>query len=880
MENVQSQSSGAAADNRSSSDAAGCQPYWMPELLLAMFEQAPFSIQVLNPDGTTLKVNPAWEKLWGFTFEHLAGYNMLQDEQLVVKGIMPYIRRGFAGEPTAIPPIVYDPRDRFRDSRDRWVRAFIYPVKDAAGAVRQVVLVHEDITQRMQADEALVQSRQQLSDILDSLADCITVQNKEGQLVYANAGAARALGYSSVDRLLELPLLEIMDKFEVLDEDGKPLSLAEIPGRKVLQGAPASNATLRFRIKATGEERWSEVQAAPVLDEKGELLYAINMFRDITERRRSKTERQRLIEQIDAERQGKEEAQRFLSDASATLVASLDYATTLHAIADLAVPALADWCAVDILSETGEVQRLAVAHVDPEKVERGYELSRRYPPSLKGPHGVSHVLRTGCAELLREITDDFLNEAIGDKELISLLQYIGLRSVMTVPLMARGKIMGAISFIAAESGRLYGPEDLELAEELSRRAALAVDNARLYQEARQAREAAEMANHAKDEFLATLSHELRTPLTAMVGWAHLLRTAQLSEEETERALEAIERNTRTQTQLIEDLLDVSRIVTGKLNIESNPVELRQIIEAALETVQPGAAAKSILLQRRFDPGVRRVLGDARRLQQVVWNLLANAIKFTPPGGQVQVSLKDYRQYVQIQVSDTGEGIKPDFLPYVFNRFRQADSSSTRQHGGLGLGLSIVRHVVEMQGGEVAVASEGPGKGATFTVRIPALEVITASNDEGPSVGDRLPCVAALSADAEMEAVESLSGVRILVVDDEADTREVLELMLGRCGAQVKTAPTVREALQEFGDWAPHVLLSDIGLPEEDGYALIRQVRDLLPEQGGSVRSIALTAFGHKEDRERALSAGFQVHVAKPAQPAELLNIIESLLHDD
>jgi signal transduction histidine kinase/ActR/RegA family two-component response regulator len=378
---------------------------------------------------------------------------------------------------------------------------------------------------------------------------------------------------------------------------------------------------------------------------------------------------------------------------------------------------------------------------------------------------------------------------------------------------------------------------------------------------REARRQAEEANRLKDEFLATLSHELRTPLNAILGWAQMLRSGRLDEATTERAVETIERNAKAQAQLIADILDVSRIITGKLRLELGPVELPHVIEAALDSVRPAADAKEIHLAVRLDPQLPPLLGDANRLQQVVWNLLSNAIKFTPRGGRVEVELRQSGPGVEVRVSDTGIGIRPDFLPYVFDRFRQAESSTTRAHGGLGLGLSIVRHLVELHGGTVAVESPGEGQGTTFIVHLPVRSAALAV--------DRRQSHPAWSA-------PPLDGLHVLVLEDEADTRELVTLTLTQGGAQVTAVPSAAEALAALDRSLPDVLVSDIGVPGEDGYSLLRKLRAREPARGGLVPAVALTAYARTEDRLQAFTAGFQMHLAKPVDPAELVAVVASL----
>lgn len=383
---------------------------------------------------------------------------------------------------------------------------------------------------------------------------------------------------------------------------------------------------------------------------------------------------------------------------------------------------------------------------------------------------------------------------------------------------------------------------------------------------------ADNANGIKDEFLALLSHELRTPLTSILGWSDLLIDGKLDDVAAKRALEIIGRNARAQRQLIDDLLDISRIITGKMRLEVGPVELGRMIETVVDVVRPAADARSINLHIVLDPSTSPIAGDPQRLQQIIWNLLTNAIKFTPKCGSVEVRLARIESHVELTISDTGQGIEAEFLPYVFDRFQQSDSSSTRRHGGLGLGLSIVRQLVELHGGTVTALSPGIGAGTIFKVILPLMSVHHVLSDE-----EMRPT--GIVTNPATDPQSSLAGLRVLVVDDEPDARELITAVLMGSGAEVVAVESAVEALAELERQRFGLLLSDIGMPEMDGYALIGQIRQLPAERGGTIPAVALTAYAGVPDRMRALTAGYQTHISKPVEPAELLNVVANLAAD-
>ena len=600
------------------------------------------------------------------------------------------------------------------------------------------------------------------------------------------------------------------------------------------------------------------LSVTPVRNKEGKLIALRWLLRDITDRKQMEEQRRLLTREQAAREIAESQGQRsaFLAEASRILASSLDYRTTLTKVAQLAIPIFADWCFIDIvennLTHFGEP---IMAASDSQKEALLLELRRRYPLSIDADYGVARVWQTGEPELVTQIPDSFLLSIARDTEHLALLHQFNAKSYIIVPLTTGERKFGTVAFVCAQPKRCYNQSDLAMAVELAQRCAIAIDNARLYQEAQE-------ANRIKDEFLAIVSHELRTPLNAMLGWVSMLRHRNLNAATAARALETIERNAQSQAKLIEDILDISRIIRGKIRLNTHPVHLPLLIDAVIENVRPTAELKAIQIEAILDPEGGPIMGDAERLQQIIWNLLANAIKFTPHRGRIEIRLEQVNSTAQIVVRDTGKGIRSDFLPYIFERFRQADAATTRSHGGLGLGLAIVRHLVEMHNGSVYAASEGEGKGATFTVQLPLIDL----HQDQPIEKN----------EAVLNTLPTLEGLRVLVVDDCTDTLELISCILEQCKAQVMTATSADEAFHAIAKWKPDVLISDIGMPEEDGYSLITRVRNLEVEPVRQIPAIALTAFAREEERTRALNAGFQMHIPKPVELAKLVTAVANL----
>jgi len=741
-------------------------------------------------------------------------------------------------------------RLRWSDGSIHWVEARGQLTYDSQGNPKHSIGAVIDITERKQAEQEREQllereriarseaeaAQHQLATIFNTSPIGLALLDAQQRFIAINEALAEINGLTREQHLGQ----SIAELFDQSDPQ-----LVEVFDQIYTTGNPFISPNFAVHVPGRSDRRpgYYNVYYLPTVNSNGQVEGVLIYVVDVTERVRL------------------ERAQRFLSEASAVLASSLDYQTTLERVAQLTVPELADWCTVHMIEEDGAIEQIAVAHIDPAKLESAYQIRDKYPLNPDDPRAAAYTLRTGQSDLLPDIPDELLVQAARDSEHLEILRQVGFKSVMTVPLRTQARILGVISFVSAESERQYSSADLQLAEELARRASLAIDNARLYRVAQRDRAKAEAANRIKDEFLAVLSHELRSPLNPILGWTKLLRTGRLDGTKTQQALETIERNAKLQAQLIEDLLDVSRILQGKMTLNIAPVNLTATIEAALETVRLAAEAKHIQIQTTFNPISRTVSGDTNRLQQVVWNLLSNAVKFTPSGGRIEVRLTQVGTYAQIQVKDTGKGINPDFLPYVFDYFRQEDGTTTRQFGGLGLGLAIVRHFTELHGGTVQADSLGQNLGATFTIRLP-LNIV----EPEPSSDDR-----------HSESATDLTGVHVLVVDDDADMRELAAFTLTQSGAQVTTAASGVQALTLLNQSVPDLLLCDIGMPEMDGYSLIRQIRKWSHQQGGTIPAIALTAYAGEINQQQALAAGFQMHISKPVEPEELVKAIAHVL---
>jgi PAS domain S-box-containing protein len=829
-----------------------------------------YAIFLLDPDGKVLSWNAGARRMQGYRPEEIIGqhFSLFYTDEANQRR-WPQQELEFASRDGRFEDEGWRVR---KDGSLFWANVVITALRDENGALRGFGKVTRDLTARRAAEEnerELLREKtaraaaeagerelrkseeryralsRRLEIVLEGVTDGITVQDRTGRVIFANSAAARLCGFASVDEFLNTPPQEIVARFELLNEWDQPFDPENLPGRRVLLGAPSHSALLHVRERKTGQDFWSLVRAGAVNGSDGRPELAVNIWHDVSAEHHE-------------ERQAK-----FLAEATVALGGSLDHEEMLTNLAGVLVPALADLCAIYLL-EGNELRNVVTVESDLEHAAK--ERLRGYLPSPATDRGAWSVVKSGKAELHESLSDETLAEAAADGEQLERLRSIAPKAAVLAPVRSPSKILGVIALLTAASNRKYDQSHLALAVELGQRAGAAVENARLYRAAQESARAAEAASRAKDEFLATVSHELRTPLNAIVGWATLLRT-RVTDPALVKPIEVIDRNAQAQVKIIDDILDVSRVVTGKFRIDAKPADLVVIARDAIEVVRPSAYAKSIELEFAPEREFCLLVADPERLQQVVWNLLSNAVKFTGSGGKVCLAIQQVGSSVSLTVTDTGAGIDPSFLPFVFDRFTQADPTITRRVGGLGLGLALVRHIVELHGGSASAASEGIGKGARFTITLP-IRAVAPLHTEVPA--------AQLAPREAPGAPALLHGIKVLLVDDEPDARDLVAVVLTGVGATVETAGSAAEGLALLRSFRPDVLVSDIGMPDEDGFSFMRRVRSLPETEGGRVPAIALTAYTRDEDRAAATAVGYETHVGKPVNPHELATTVATL----
>jgi len=786
-------------------DAPSAEAY-----LAAIVESSDDAIIAKDLDGTIRWCNAATERIFGYSSEELIGRPVRilipADRQSEEDDILGRVRRGERIDHFETVRVA-------KDGHPIHISLTVSPVRDASGAIIGVSKTARDITAQKRAAAQLSAQQEWFRVTLGSIGDAVIASDADGHVSYMNATAESLTGWSMV----EATGRPLADVFRIISEDtGERI---ENPASLVMQsGQVVGLANHTVLISRDGKERPIADSAAPIQDGEGNLLGVVLVFRDVTLERRAE-------EAIAEQREWLE--------------------TTLESIGDAVIATDVNGLVVFMNRVAEQLTGYAATAAEGRRCEEIFNIvNEQTRRTVDNP--ATRVLAEGAVVGLANhtvlIAADGRERPIDDSG---------------APILNRdGHTAGAVLVFRDITERRR--------TELERQAAIA-ERERLLEAERIARTEAEKASRAKDDFVAMVSHELRTPLNAILGWTQLMFAKRNDPKLIDQGLDVVARNTRLQAQLISDLLDISRIVAGKLRLEMQNVDLGAIIGDAIETVQQQADVKGIELRTELDEMAFPIAGDPARLQQVVWNLLSNAIKFTVAGGEVLVKLRHVGADAELSVIDTGAGIQTEFLPFVFERFHQADRSITRRFGGLGLGLSIVKHLVELHGGTVRAESDGEGLGSCFTITLP-----TSTVDVKPDRRKTAPVL------EEIDAALSLEQVRVLVVEDEPDTREFLARLLTSQGAVVSTAASVPEALTVFASAQPDILVSDIGLPGADGYDLLQQIRARNLADRGAIPAIALTAYARSEDRMRALTSGYQVHIAKPVESNELVAAIASL----
>jgi PAS domain S-box-containing protein len=726
----------------------------------------------------------------------------------------------------------------------RWIESRSRIFYDAQGAPLRVIGTILDITDRILVEEARRENEERLRQLADAMPQIVYTCGPDGLVDYANQQWCEYVGFT-VEQSTGRKWMEAVHPDDLESMEQRVRESAET-------GQPF-DTEYRLRRK-DGQYRWYLSRAIPIRNEQGRIVKWIGTATDIHDRKEAEAEREDLLAREQAARADAEhsaESIRRLQAVTDSALAPLTLDDLLHEMLSRTRELLAtDFAAILLLTE--DEQSLSV------RATIGWE---------ETVTGLLVPVGQGVAGSIAASRAPLVVEDLSKMEVINPVLRRNARSLIGAPLIVEGRLIGVIHADTARPRR-FTEDDVRLLQLVADRVALAIEQTRLYEVEQQARRQAEDANRMKDEFLALVSHELRSPLNAVLGYAAMLRRGGLDAQKAEQAVEIIERSGKAQARLIDDLLDTARIIGGKLRLFVGPVDLVSVIEQAVQTIQPAADAKGVSLRTDLPDKIGQITGDPARLQQVVWNLLSNAVKFTPQGGRVEARLERVDPYIRITVSDTGKGISSDFLPFVFDRFRQADASSAKRYGGLGLGLALVQYLVELHGGTIEAESAGESQGSTFRVTLPVRAVATPLGEAG-------------GESVTFKSSGELAGVRALVVDDDDNARELIKAALAQYGADVVAVSSADEAYALITETPPQerpdIMVTDIGMPGEDGYSLMRRERELERERGFYIPAVALTAYGRTEDRIQALMAGFQTHIVKPVDPAELVAVIMSLI---
>lgn len=805
-----------------------------------------YAMMMLDPQGNVVSWNPGAERITQYRSDEIVGRHVstfYEPED---------VRRGLPQrelDVAAAEGRYEDEGRRVRKDGSRyWSNVVVAALRGEDGRLRGYAKITRDVTEKRKAEESdrllaeeeaarrtaedfadvVQQQREQLRITLQSIGDAVISTDAAGRVTFLNPIAERLTGWTSAEATGR-PLPEV---FRIVNEQTR--RMVENPAERALrEGVIVGLANHTILLARDGRETAIDDSAAPIRDSVGTVIGAVLVFRDVAERRKT------------------EQTAKFLAEAGNALAAVADFDTMLRRVARLAIPYFADWVTIDLLEADGTLRRVAVDHADPSKVAAAEELHRLYPPDPDASRGIWRILKSGESELAMEITDELLRDAFRDEELVRRVRALGLTSYIGVPILIRGTAGGVITFACAESGRNYDPSDLAVAEDLASRAAVALENARLYGEL-------QTADRRKDQFLAILAHELRNPLAPIFNGLHVLRLAGGSGQAAEQTCTMMERQLSQMARLVDDLLDVSRINSDKLELRCETVELAAVLQSAVETSRPQIEARGHELTVAIPARSIYLDADFVRLAQVFSNLLNNAARYTERGGRVSLTVECREGEAIVSVRDTGIGIPPDMLDSVFELFMQLDRAVERRQGGLGIGLMLVKRLVEMHGGAVEARSEGAGRGSEFVVRLPAVVVASSAAEAGP---------------AKPPAADVPSRRRVLVVDDNRDAALTLSMLVRVMGGEVRSAHDGRQALVEAEQFRPDVILLDLGLPEMDGLEVCRRVREL--PWGRGVLLVALTGWGQDDDRRRSREAGFDRHLVKPVDA----DLLDDLLRD-
>jgi len=839
---------GASSGGVTLSNQKGADPRRAEEmlrLLTVAIEQSHESVMIMTakldwPGPQIVYVNPAFTEMNGYSYEEVIGKSprILQGPKTDLFVINQLRRDAAAGKVFQGEVISYR-KDR-SEFCSEWSAG---PVRNERGEVTHFAALQRDVTERRKFEEALRESDLRFRQLSDAMPQIIFTCSPNGKIDcfnhqwydYTGIPFGRSIGDAWTD---------------VVHPDDRERAWRQWM-HSVKTGRPYE---IEYRLRRKdGQYRWHLSRARPGRAAGGRIVWWIGTSTDIHDRKRAEAEREELL--------AREQTARSDAENTAECIRHLQKVTD-SALAHLAL----DNLPIEMLGRIRESLEADSAAILLLTEDEKSLVVRATIGIDEDSMGLLIPVGRGVAGSIAADRVPMIVEDLSKVDVFNPILRQRARSLIGAPLFVEDRLIGVIHAETVRARR-FTEEDVRLLQMAADRVALAIEQSRLYKVERRARRDAEEASRMKDEFLALVSHELRSPLNAMLGYAAMLRQGRLDPQKIKKAADVIERSGKAQMQLIDDLLDTARIISGKLRLDVGPVDLVKVIKDAVQTIGPAAEAKGLSLRGDLTPEVGQITGDPSRLQQVVWNLLSNAVKFTPQGGRIAIRLERIDPHVCITVSDTGKGVSPDFLPYVFDRFQQADASSAMRYGGLGLGLALVKYLVELHGGTVEAVSAGEGKGATFRVTLPVRAVTTPLGEAG-------------GAQVTARCSGELEGVRALVVDDEDDARVLLKSVLTQFGADVVAVASAAEAYDLIttaptGE-RPDVMVTDLGMPGEDGYSLIRRVREWERGRDAYLPAVALTAYGRTEDRMRALRAGFQMHVAKPIEPTELAVVITSL----